>query len=161
MTLFADDPGSLDRLHDIATPPPVFWWPPAPAWYALGAIMVVLLVVLAWRVVAWRLRNRYRRAALAELAELEATAGEPRILAALAELVKRVALAAFPRERVASLSGVDWLVFLDASARTNAFTHGPGRILESVYECGANRADPELFAAVRHWIKYHHTDLLC
>jgi hypothetical protein len=31
MTLFADDPGSLDRLHDIATPPPAPWWPP-PLW---------------------------------------------------------------------------------------------------------------------------------
>jgi hypothetical protein len=161
MILFADDPGSLDRLHDIATPPPVPWWPPAPAWYALGAIMVVLLAVLAWRVVAWRLRNRYRRAALAELAELEATAGEPRALAALAELVKRVALAAFPRERVASLAGHDWLAFLDASASTNTFTRGSGRTLESVYECGIHHAGPELFAAVRHWIKHHRTDLPC
>jgi hypothetical protein len=67
MTQFSDDPGSLDRLHDLVAPPPVPWWPPAPAWYALGVVVFVLLAVLAWRVVAWWLRNRYRRAGLAEL----------------------------------------------------------------------------------------------
>ena len=25
--------GSLDRLHDIVTPAPAPWWPPAPAWF--------------------------------------------------------------------------------------------------------------------------------
>jgi hypothetical protein len=76
-------------------------------------------------------------------------------------LVKRVALAAFPRERVASLSGQEWLAFLDATGRTDAFTHGPGRTLESGYEPGRHRASPQLFAAVRHWIKRHRTDLPC
>ena len=44
------DPGSLDRLHDIVSPPPAPWWPPAPGWYALGLIVLLLLGVGAWAV---------------------------------------------------------------------------------------------------------------
>jgi hypothetical protein len=157
----ATDPGSLDRLHDIVTPPPAPWWPPAPAWYALGAIVFVLLAVLAWRGIAWWVRNRYRRAALAELPKLEAAAGEADTLPALAELVKRVGLVAFPRERVAALSGDEWLAFLDRTGATDTFTRGPGRKLEAGYEPGTHRVSPELFAAVRHWIQHHRADLPC
>ena len=149
------DPGSLDRLHDIVTPPPAPWWPPAPAWYALGVVFGITVAVLGWRAAAWWSRNRYRRAALVELEGLEAEAGRSESAAALAALVKRVALAAYPRERVASLSGEEWLTFLDATGGTTAFTAGPGRRLEAGYEPGEHRADPELFTLVRRWIKDH------
>src|SRR5262245_63229264 len=104
------DPGSLDRLNDIVVPPPVPWWPPAPAWYAVGIIVLILLAVLAWQMIAWRMRTRYRRAALAELATIDTRSSHA--LGAVAELVKRVALAAFPREQVASLAVDVWLAFL-------------------------------------------------
>ncbi len=61
------DPGSLERLHDIAVPPSVSWWPPAPGWYVVGAIVFVLLGVSVLTMIDhWR-RNRYRREALKEL----------------------------------------------------------------------------------------------
>jgi Domain of unknown function (DUF4381) len=149
------DPGSLDRLHEIMVPPPVPWWPPAPAWYALGVMIGVVVAVSAWRVSARWSRNRYRRAALAELDRLEADPANPQAPPALAILVKRVALAAYPRERVASLSGREWLAFLDATGGDGAFTSGPGRTLEVGYEPGIHGADTELFAAVRRWIEGH------
>jgi hypothetical protein len=161
MTVFADDPGSLDRLHDIMAPPPAPWWPPAPAWYVLGAIVGVLVAVAVWRAVACWLRNRYRRAGLAELAALETAAPGSHTSPALAELVKRVALAAYPRERVASLSGGAWLAFLDATGGTDDFTRGPGAALEAGYEPGAHGVSPGLVAAVRHWVKHHRAGLPC
>ncbi|MBN8910366.1 MAG: DUF4381 family protein, partial [Rhodospirillales bacterium] len=55
-----------------------------------------------WKTIArWR-RNRYRRAALRELGRLPRTGN---VVPALAALLKRTALAAFPRERVAALTG--------------------------------------------------------
>src|SRR5689334_20480789 len=98
MMLQAADPGSLDRLHDIVMPPPAPWWPPAPAWYVLGCLLLIFSVGMIWNAMAlWR-RNRYRRAGLAELATLQSRASQPATVRLLAELVKRVALAAFPRE---------------------------------------------------------------
>jgi hypothetical protein len=82
-----------------------------------------LAVVLAcWLVRAIRHRqlNCYRREALALLDTVDGSG------IALATLVKRVALSVYPRERVASLAGERWLIFLDETGVTHAFTRGPG-----------------------------------
>ena len=77
--------------------------------------------------------------------------------------MKRTALAAFPREAVASLSGMEWLRFLDRTGHTDAFTRGPGGILsELAYDPKlATRLDTAaveaLFRLVRRWIRGHST----
>ena len=58
------DPGSLQNLNDIVLPDAVAWWPPAPGWYAVLAVLLALLLWLSFRALrAWR-RNIYRRQAL-------------------------------------------------------------------------------------------------
>src|SRR5262245_4153617 len=108
----SNDPASLERLHDIVLPIPAPWWPAAPAWYLLGGLLALFLCASVWTLIAiWR-RNAYRRAGLAELERLESQLNHSDSMPKLAELVKRVALAAYPRERVASLTGNPWLSFL-------------------------------------------------
>lgn len=159
------DPASLANLHDIVVPEPVSLWPLAPGWYGLAWVFLVALVCWAgWRLRQWRL-NRYRRVALAELEQLEAAAYDPSrriaVLGELPTLVKRVALAAWPRETVASLSGPSLLAFLDDTGRTQAFQVGPGKVLPALaYDVRMAAAlDDEhiasLFDAVRGWVKRH------
>lgn len=162
MSAPAADPGSLDRLHDIALPPPAPWWPPAPGWYAAGGVSVVLLLAAAWSTVAWWRRTRYRRAALAELAHIPPT-GNP--VPAVAAVLKRAALAGFPRERVASLTGPGWLTFLNHTGGTDGFASPPGTALgDAEYAPGpappAADAD-RLIALARAWVRHHRTDRPC
>jgi len=167
MSTTAADPASLENLFDIVVPPPVPWWPPAPGWFVLGGVLLVLVFWGAWR--AWRRWRAaaYRRAALAEWRQLKTHAADPghreAALRQLPELVKRTALAAFPREAVASLSGTEWLRFLDRTGHTDAFTHGRGRLLPEL-ACDpqlAPRLDTaaveDLFRTVRRWIRGHST----
>jgi hypothetical protein len=76
-------------------------------------------------------------------------------------LVKRTALAAFPRQAVASLSGTAWLEFLDHTGHTHAFTHGRGQLLPALsYDPHtASRLDTqdieELFSVVSSWMRRH------
>jgi uncharacterized protein DUF4381 len=163
----AADPTSLENLFDIVAPPPVPWWPPAPGWFVVGGVLLVLVFWGARRAWGrWR-AAAYRRAALAEWRQLKTRATDPGhreiALRHLPELVKRTALAAFPREAVASLSGMEWLRFLDRTGHTDAFTHGRGRLLpELAYDPRLaarldNAAVEDLFRIVRRWIRGHST----
>lgn len=155
MMLLAADPASLDKLHDTVVPPPVPFWPPATGWYWVMGLGTLLVLSLACKLIEHWHRNRYRRAGLLELARLETARSDPHTLPELAALVKRVALAAFPRTDVAALSGSEWLRFLDEREGTKVFTVGPGAILESGYARQPPLASRELFDAVRHWITHH------
>jgi len=160
------DPASLQNLHDIVSPPPVAWLPPAPGWYAMG---LSLLLLLGWfavqKFVKWK-RNRYRREALAELADLENQLADSivhqKLLPQYSQLVKRTAIAAYGRRVVASVTGDEWLIFLDKTADTRLFTQGSGRLL---YDCAyqpvthltqlAGKEITELHKAVLYWIRKH------
>ena len=99
------DPYSLENLRGIVIPDPPPFWPPAPGmWIALG-VVVLLLLLAAWRWHTNRSRTAYRRAGLRLL-------GEAKTAHDVSVVMKRVALAAFPREQVASLYGDDWAAFL-------------------------------------------------
>jgi len=154
----APDPGSLERLHDIVVSPPVPFWPPAPGWYVVALVLVMAAGWACWWIIhRWR-ANAYRRAALAEL---QAAGTRRDQLKVLPELLKRTALAAYPRERVASLSSDAWLAFLDETAATPAFAAGPGKLLgELAYDPTLARrmsaADSDaLLAAATTWIRHH------
>ncbi|WP_300971618.1 DUF4381 domain-containing protein [Thiocapsa sp.] len=133
-----------------------------PGWWISAALFLALLLWVAG--VRWR-RHRRRgaaaRSALRELAELRAAVradGDTRaFVAALSRLLRRLALARFPREQVAGLTGDAWLAFLDATGGGEGFRQGPGRALaDLVY--GATRADdpppnPDALAALAEsWI---------
>lgn len=159
------DPASLDRLHDVVAPAPLPWWPPAPGWcWVLGALAVAFLFFAVRFFLQWQ-RDRYRREALLEWRRHEVLLHHPDSradgLAGMAELLKRAAVSAWPRERVASLTGARWLAFLDETGGTTGFSSGSGALLEnaaydprgvSALDDSRVRAAAEL---ARDWLKNH------
>ena len=140
------DPADLSNLRDIVVPPEVALWPPAPGWWILLAGGIAMAAIFAGMIVARYRRNSYRRAALVALDT--ADAGD------ISSILKRVALAAWPRTEVASLTGAEWLAFLDRTARSNVFTQGAGRDLEGLAFGGAGD-EQAVRAAARNWIRRH------
>ncbi|MEJ8859734.1 DUF4381 domain-containing protein [Variovorax robiniae] len=117
----AGQPPSLSQLADVVAPPPISWMPQTVGWKVLAVLLVLIAIWLAWRGTRNWLRNRYRRDALAELRQIETCwksdpAASVAVLTALPALIKRCALAAWPREQVASRSGAEWARFLVANA---------------------------------------------
>lgn len=160
------DPASLQNLHDIISPQAVAWLPLAPGWYALG---LTLFLLGSWfsvhKYLLWK-RNRYRREALVELAAIQKQAADgsvyQQILPQLSELVKRTAIAAYGRNLVASLTGDEWLGFLDTTGSTRLFTQGDGQLLQGgSYQSAAqlaklsNEQVAGLQEAVFYWIRKH------
>jgi uncharacterized protein DUF4381 len=153
----------LAGLIDIPLPPSVSLWPQT--WTSRIVIVMLLaaVIVALWRFIhAWR-ANRYRREALFELDEigqrLDTRESRGERLVELSMLVRRTALAAFPRETVAPLAGPAWLAFLDHSYGGQGFSSEAGRLLVSgPYQRTAPGQEElrALAALVRQWIRGHH-----
>ncbi len=157
------DPASLDRLHDVVSPPPISWWPVAPGWYALAAVVTIGVIGLLWWARERSLRDRYRHEALGELASLRAEAlPVGRCAADRMILLKRTALSAYPRAEVASLSGASWWRYLDEHVDEPLFAAGLGEECEALAyrdtaesEEAARRLE-RFDLAVERWIRRHH-----
>ena len=163
------DPASLSHLRDIVEPTPIPWWPPAPGWYV---VLALLSAGLCLGVFLWLRRWRagwYRRAALAELEQLAVdpalrqTPGK--FVCEIQELLKRTALVAYPRAQVAALTDTRWLEFLERTSGLHEFTSESGRrMVDAVYAPGAannlTSADTDsLVQLSRTWIERHRVTL--
>lgn len=143
------DADPLAALRPLHAPPPVGWWPPAPGWW-LALIIATTTIYLIYRYYK-RMAPKYT--ALKELELLNTnrnTIDQP--VAVLNQLLKRYALACWPAETVAVLSGQAWLDFLDAHGGNGQFSHGPGRALQfAPYQKQSADLD-QLIALARRWI---------
>ena len=123
----------LQQLRDIHVPPPPSWWPPAPGWWLLALLLLLVLMLLARRSYRHYRRWRRRRAILNILTRLQSDFEQNRdatqLLAELSILLRRVALARFPRHTSAGLKGSEWLAFLDKTGGNGGFAQGPGHML--------------------------------
>lgn len=138
----------LEGLHDIIVPEAVAWTPQTVGWYVLLVVGVVIGTWMAAVRHRKHVANRYRREALAALAEIEEEMGETgsraEALGRIPILMKRVALSAASRAEAASLTGEPWLAYLDAAYGGDGFSNGPGRLLPTIaYEA------PERLKSIR------------
>lgn len=150
-------PGMIDQglnLRDIHLPDPPSFWPPAPGWWLLAGVLILVLVVAVMRLRAlWRRRQR-RREILQLLEQLPAEGCNSAWIAELSALMKRVALSQFPREEVAPLTGEAWLVFLDRTGGGGRFAEGPGRVLSAGLYAPATECDSEALRQLAHdWLR--------
>ena len=160
------DPASLQNLNDIVLPATVGWWPLASGWYFLIGLSLLALTWLSYRSLQRWINNRYRRAALTELqllaVDTQNADKRDSSLRQLPVLLKRTALSAYPRNQVASLSGNDWYVFLNAQVKRPAFSDAAINLLDHLaystddLSSVDTQATTALFEAINHWLRHHN-----
>ena len=156
----------INSLEPIIAPEPVSFWPPAPGWYILAALVLLLLLYGIYRAIKKYQKNQYRRLALKELAGLSFPTNSEQFVqsvSALNVLMKRTALAGFSRERVAGLSGMNWLNFLETTYPSGQFKQSPGKFLAEIGYVSEKNLElqdkdwQELIYICEKWIRHHRT----
>ena len=124
----------LDALRDIYLPVEPHWWPPAPGWWLIAALIFAMLWWCGRRFWAYRAATRPIRAAqrmIDSLIEKEATAtsNDATLANQCNEVLKRLLVVALGMRTLANQSGETWLRTLDQLSMTTSFTQGAGSAL--------------------------------
>jgi Domain of unknown function (DUF4381) len=141
----------LSKLHDFYQPPLPSWMPQTIGWYVLLGLLVALVLFLAFRHLRSWIRNRYRREALREI--------EAAAVVQLSEILKRVAMVTWSRNRVASLTGSDWTKFLADSSGLSDFHSAPGERIETIALANGPvtpQEQKQLRQLASEWVRRHH-----
>ena len=114
-------------LRDIHLPPAISWWPPAIGWWVL-ALLIPLCFYLSYRLYKHLTRKTALKSAKKHLKLLRENQqiSKQEKLVALSSLMRRTAVSLYPRTEVASLTGEDWLNFLDESVANRGFNSDTG-----------------------------------
>jgi len=124
----------LAQLADIHLPEPVSFWPPAPGWWVLAVLVLVLGIILGRKYYQYYKQRKTCEFALRELqhaytgytqSQNPATDPGQLRLAYVNEVnavLRRVALWHFPQSNVASLGGNAWVDFIREKGESSKLT---------------------------------------
>ncbi len=156
------DSTNLNNLVDIVMSEPVSIWPLAMGWWFMLALIAIWSTAWVTQCVQRWKQNRYRREAIKLLKQIESTSKnqKARTLVQLDALLKRVALAAYPRARVASLSGQSWIKFLEETGNDASFQQSPvARLGTAAADIGTTEPSEQqlevIFETCYRWIRSH------
>jgi hypothetical protein len=123
-----------DQLRDIRGLDTISWWPLAPGWWISTLMLLVTAVglfllirhLIRYPPGSWRWEARI---ALRDLWRQRNQLTQKETAARLSELLRRIAIARFGREKTARISGTEWLAWLQQTDPNGFDWSGRGGIL--------------------------------
>ncbi len=145
----------MDLMHGPVAPPAIAWLPQTPGWSVVGVWLLVIFLIVLGKVLVHRKRNAYRRAALQALQQIAQAQNDSRACAtAIAGLLKRTALAVYPREQVAPLFGDAWAQFLcETTSGATQIKKAAAQLASAAYDESVDGY--ALIEPAVYWIKHH------
>jgi hypothetical protein len=149
-------PPQLD-LKDIHLPDPINWWPPAIGWWILAVLIPLLCFFLFWlyKRITQKTAIKTAKKLILQIKQDTKMADEHK-LSELSALIRRVAISLSPRAETASLTGKNWLEYLDKSVAGPPFSQGAGKILATAQYQKSPVTDidiPSLINVCEDWLK--------
>ncbi len=146
----------LTPLKDVHLPTEPSLFPPATGWWIVAGVLCILII--GSFLFLYFLKRSPKRYALRILKSIERNQSDlPTIGVELGILLKRVALVAFPREEVASLSDKEWADFL-LQHGNGALSPEQAKFIVSAAYLPKQKAvaieTEKLYTAVKDWIYY-------
>ncbi len=154
------NPSLLKQLKDIHMPKAIGIWPLAPGWWIVIGIVMLILIATIYFILKRRGKITAKKLALQQLYALEeeySADTNTNLLSDLAILLRRAAIAYYPRSNIAKLHGEKWLAFLDETSKSKRYTQGVGRaLLHGPYAASYEDDLTPIFSLVKSWIKRLH-----
>ncbi len=154
----------LAKMHDVITPTPIGLWPPAIGWWILFLLIVSICITVAYLLVTFIQKRKYRKLALKEISFIASNANlseQEKILRAL-HILKRVFFTAYPNSRATSagIHGAQLIKLLNACAGKTIFDEQIENGIEStLYAPTSHTLDALTFLALsKRWIRQHKAD---
>ena len=147
------------QLKDIHLPNSPGFWPLAPGWWILLAILLFFIIWLTIKLKQKAKQRKHRQRIFDQYKALEEKLLDNpnnENIAVINTFLRQLAINKYPRSDLASLTGKKWLAFLDQSGKTTKFSKGVGQILiEAPYQV---ELSPEFKLSdftqlIRVWIK--------
>jgi len=147
-------------LKDIHLPDSVSWWPPAIGYWLILLIIIVCIAVF-FIIKKYRENHRIKKLALIEYQRIkndyQENLNKKQLVTSLSELLRRAAISSYPRTECASLTGKDWLNWLDKDLpeSDNTFSSGPGYLLTDFIYSKSDYSDDvnTLLNLCHRWLK--------
>lgn len=146
---------TLGDFNEVVSPEAISWWPQTVGWAWVAAGLLLLLGHHGWKRLLHWYRNRYRGEAINKLRQLPDNSS---IAVEINRLLKLTALVAFSRKQVASLSGEQWVSFLNAQCPEPVFNPQQGKLLALATYTGQvidADAGQSLLQASLAWVEQH------
>ena len=148
----SSDPGDLANMADLALPEPISFWPPAAGVWIVGVTAGAMLAVMAGRALRRYRADAYLRRAEAEIDAL--AGGDDGTTEAISAVLKRVAIVAYGRERVASLTGQGWAAFITQTTPAGSQTVDLTESLADISAPGGRVSEASaLVAQAKNWLR--------
>ena len=149
---------ALGEFVEVTPPDAISWLPQTAGWLWLVVGLLAILLHYSWKRLRLWYHNRYRREGAAQLHQLRHRQHDGAIVSEVNRSLKLVALAAYPRERVAKLSGDSWQQFLKDECTSPVFEEAQLDLLAfgSYKSTNIDRGDAiELIEACLNWVMLH------
>jgi hypothetical protein len=159
MVMNADGSQLLEQLRDIHSAGQPGWWPPAPGWWVLAFIFLLVLGLLLRKFLHWLSIRRRRQTWLRELEALNREhdpSQHPReYLAGLNRLFRAVAVRAFPGTACGRLQGEPWVAWIKALLPERADSDSLNALASGPYEPAPGFDALTLNEMARTWVKLY------
>ncbi|MDH5766228.1 MAG: DUF4381 domain-containing protein [Gammaproteobacteria bacterium] len=143
-------------LRDIHLPDPVSWWPPAIGWWLLLITLIVVLFLF------YKFRHMLNRKPLKKLVVAEFNTirqafnqhqDQTQLAQEISVLLRRACISYQPRHQAASLTGQQWIDYLNNMTGTPCFSQQHAEILfYAPYQEQASYNADELINSCNCWI---------
>ncbi|MDJ0833253.1 MAG: DUF4381 domain-containing protein [Gammaproteobacteria bacterium] len=146
-------------LRDIHLPDAITWWPPAPGWWLLLVLTLLLLglVYLSYKRLRQPLLNKSAREGLTAITgRYRQHADKQLLLQDLSSLLRRIGISYLGRHQAAGLTGDSWYRQLNQLAADHGFSPAQIALLSRApYQASPELSDQDIEALIqqsRHWL---------